>query len=734
MATIADLLVSMDVDAGAFRSAIEKLNGDMASFSARLSREARAASEAVERSAAMTQSIEDKYAALRQANGDRALANRILSLNQNYARELNLVYENEALRKEIVERYRLETAEIEAEIAERSMAAASRASGAAQTAAKGHGVHENALVSWKKEASRSRETAMFLAQSMTGIVPASSAASAGVRAFTLGIAGAGGLLIGLELLRGGLMLAKDAYDDHKKKQEEAKKAVEEHARAIRDIGRDLGDYLEGLRGVPSYVIELRKELRKFDDEAKPLKDRLVELQGVLAEGPQGALGSGKVLREIEEIEEKLSRIEERRSATRNASEIKAAAGEEKARADQLVRANQVLAEREALRFQESKQSIDSLKAAVADYQKRIATFGKGDFAQLDWEIQFGKWAEAAKKAGAEGQVLLPTLRALAADFDRMSAADKAANAVADLESELAKMQATLAGKDGGESEYEKMLARITSGDLQAKLAATPSEQQERLVEQLLAGARAHDEHARAAGRNAAAMDAFQADVAAWSSVYEQTRTGAERYADELARLDDLHAREVINQDMYNRAVGRLATEYDRGTQAAIEMSAAVISGLREMATGTGSMSERVKGFWQGMLDSFLSMLETMLKEWIAVQITMAAVSAAAAPARWSSTMPAGGTDFFGIQGFMAGGGDVRGGAAYVVGEAGPELFVPGASGKIVPNDALAAAGGGAVEVHLHVSAMDAQSFDGYLGQNAGVLAGHVSKLMYEGRI
>jgi hypothetical protein len=45
--------------------------------------------------------------------------------------------------------------------------------------------------------------------------------------------------------------------------------------------------------------------------------------------------------------------------------------------------------------------------------------------------------------------------------------------------------------------------------------------------------------------------------------------------------------------------------------------------------------------------------------------------------------------------FRAEGGPVRGGNPYIVGERGPELFVPGASGAIVPNHAM----GGGVTVH-----------------------------------
>ncbi|MFM0326081.1 phage tail tape measure protein [Caballeronia glebae] len=48
----------------------------------------------------------------------------------------------------------------------------------------------------------------------------------------------------------------------------------------------------------------------------------------------------------------------------------------------------------------------------------------------------------------------------------------------------------------------------------------------------------------------------------------------------------------------------------------------------------------------------------------------------------------------------AGGGPVDGGTTYLVGEKGPELFVPGQSGSIVPNHALGGGGGGDVSVQI----------------------------------
>lgn len=64
--------------------------------------------------------------------------------------------------------------------------------------------------------------------------------------------------------------------------------------------------------------------------------------------------------------------------------------------------------------------------------------------------------------------------------------------------------------------------------------------------------------------------------------------------------------------------------------------------------------------------------------------------------------------FFGFGGKKAGGGPVAGGQAYLVGEQGPELFVPGAHGRVIPAHQTAAmAGGGRINnitINVPVSA------------------------------
>jgi phage-related minor tail protein len=60
---------------------------------------------------------------------------------------------------------------------------------------------------------------------------------------------------------------------------------------------------------------------------------------------------------------------------------------------------------------------------------------------------------------------------------------------------------------------------------------------------------------------------------------------------------------------------------------------------------------------------------------------------------------------------MAKGGPVDANTPYIVGEQGPEMFVPTTAGKIIPNDQMGGSlGGGATNVTYNINAVDASSF------------------------
>lgn len=79
--------------------------------------------------------------------------------------------------------------------------------------------------------------------------------------------------------------------------------------------------------------------------------------------------------------------------------------------------------------------------------------------------------------------------------------------------------------------------------------------------------------------------------------------------------------------------------------------------------------------------------------------------------------------YLGLDGFRAGGGPVSQGGAYVVGEHGPELFVPGQSGTIVPNNASAASPWAAATQGMVIVKVEANDyFDARVAQVSGPIA------------
>jgi hypothetical protein len=77
---------------------------------------------------------------------------------------------------------------------------------------------------------------------------------------------------------------------------------------------------------------------------------------------------------------------------------------------------------------------------------------------------------------------------------------------------------------------------------------------------------------------------------------------------------------------------------------------------------------------------------------------------------------------FGFGGARAMGGPVMAGMGYLVGERGPEIFRPGQSGSIVPNNAI-----GGMNVTVNVSARDVNSFRGSESQIAASVAGSLAR-------
>ncbi len=144
------------------------------------------------------------------------------------------------------------------------------------------------------------------------------------------------------------------------------------------------------------------------------------------------------------------------------------------------------------------------------------------------------------------------------------------------------------------------------------------------------------------------------------------------------------------------------------TAAAEGIGSAFANSFKGVVSGAMTAQEALSSFFQSVADRFLDMAAQIIAKWIEMTILNSVLSLfpgggmglGGATAAAGKLNPAVG---FGVGpiGFRAAGGPVSAGSPYIVGEKGPELFVPGRSGGIVPNDSL---GMGSANVVVNVDA------------------------------
>ena len=84
----------------------------------------------------------------------------------------------------------------------------------------------------------------------------------------------------------------------------------------------------------------------------------------------------------------------------------------------------------------------------------------------------------------------------------------------------------------------------------------------------------------------------------------------------------------------------------------------------------------------------------------------------------------------GFLGFMASGGAVSKGQPYIVGERGPEMFIPNQSGQITQN-ARGTTGGSPVTVNFNINTVDASGFDDLLVRSRGTITQLINNAVNE---
>lgn len=124
--------------------------------------------------------------------------------------------------------------------------------------------------------------------------------------------------------------------------------------------------------------------------------------------------------------------------------------------------------------------------------------------------------------------------------------------------------------------------------------------------------------------------------------------------------------------------------------------------MQTMATFTNAFTDAITGakkFGEAMKSMAKSVVDSLIKMLVQYYITAPLFEAITGkPAPGTGTTPGGGSGI--ADDGLARGGVATGGRPYVVGEKGPELFIPGTTGRVIPNNQM---GGGGVTVVQNIN-------------------------------
>lgn len=214
---------------------------------------------------------------------------------------------------------------------------------------------------------------------------------------------------------------------------------------------------------------------------------------------------------------------------------------------------------------------------------------------------------------------------------------------------------------------------------------------------------------------------------------ESTRTPLEVYIDQIKEYNEWLEQSEITQEQFTRLTDKAYEDFNNKLKKTDDILEDIRDGFKSLGASIvdAFMSGKSAGemFRSVLIDIFKRMATkqfNQLFDMLAPQgkgLFGFAGGFLGGGASLSDLSAAGGGSNFGAlaaSGFMADGGPVQGNEAYVIGERGPELFIPNASGTIVPNHMLMG-GGQTVNYNgpyiANMQAIDTQSAAQFLAKN-----------------
>ena len=198
-----------------------------------------------------------------------------------------------------------------------------------------------------------------------------------------------------------------------------------------------------------------------------------------------------------------------------------------------------------------------------------------------------------------------------------------------------------------------------------------------------------------------AADKLKGFESAGRTSFESTRSPIEQLNIELGKqMEILDALGPAYQDTFFRAVEAAQAAYDETVKVSDEMDEFSKRATEAIQGSIGEgLTAILSGNFKDIGSNFKKTIDRMVADAAAAQLSRYLLGdSKTGQGGFLSTAISAVGSFFG--GAKAGGGDVMSGRSYLVGEQGPEMFVPRTLGAIVPNNA---AGGGGSTTNINVN-------------------------------
>jgi len=174
-----------------------------------------------------------------------------------------------------------------------------------------------------------------------------------------------------------------------------------------------------------------------------------------------------------------------------------------------------------------------------------------------------------------------------------------------------------------------------------------------------------------------------------AQIYDATRTPLERLNAELARLAELRNVAGADLDALARAEfdawDRYTTKIEDATKELDKFAQNAAASLQSFLGD--QLAQAFEGNFKDIGRGFTRLIQRMAAEWLAASFVRGLAAGFAAPSGGFLSAFAGA-----FRGGKAGGGDVMANQSYIVGERGPEMFVPRTAGTIIPNSQMGQSG------------------------------------------